>query len=56
MASHVKEVHLVENSLKMRDLQGDKLAPKLQGRDVKLTWSDMIDGVEDCEREPFQPM
>jgi hypothetical protein len=41
----------VENSLKMQKLQGEKLAARIEGRGVDLKWSDMVDGIEDCERE-----
>lgn len=33
----------------MRELQESKLAPRLEGRDIKLSWTDMIDGVDYCE-------
>lgn len=49
MKDKIKSVHLVENSLKMQTLQGEKLAPRIEGQGIELTWSDMVDGIEECE-------
>lgn len=38
-------MHLVENSLKMRDVQHAKLAPRLEAHGIKVEWHAHIDEV-----------
>ncbi|RSH90450.1 hypothetical protein EHS25_001055 [Saitozyma podzolica] len=49
IGSAIRSIHLVENSGKMRDIQGTKLAPRLEGRGVDLRWSDKIEDVSQTD-------
>ncbi|GFZ43374.1 hypothetical protein JCM24511_01094 [Saitozyma sp. JCM 24511] len=49
IGSAIRSIHLVENSGKMRDIQGTKLAPRLEGRGVDRRWSDKIEDVSQTD-------
>ncbi|EIW72696.1 hypothetical protein TREMEDRAFT_25891, partial [Tremella mesenterica DSM 1558] len=53
MASAIRQVHLVENSVNMQQLQADKLGQVLHARGISLSWSDKIDDVPMSELFTF---
>jgi SAM-dependent MidA family methyltransferase len=46
ISSAITSVHLVDNSLKMQEIQRQKLEPRMKGR---LFWNDWIDDVPKSE-------
>lgn len=52
MASALTSISLVENSLKMRELQKEVLERRIGRRAIDLSWEDKIEDVSDGEYYP----
>lgn len=49
IASEISSIVLVENSAKLRQRQEEKLSPRLQGKQVDLSWVDKVEDIPECE-------
>lgn len=49
IASEISSIVLVENSSKLRQTQEEKLAQRIKGKQVDLSWVDKIDDVPACK-------
>lgn len=41
-------VHLVDNSIKMQELQKQKVEPRIVGSPISLNWGDRLEDIEPC--------
>ncbi|ODO12043.1 hypothetical protein I350_00827 [Cryptococcus amylolentus CBS 6273] len=51
VASSLKSIHLVENSLAMREVQRKKLESRIEGKDIALNWYTGINEIPENEDE-----